>query len=81
LESENQLTTLINETTYESKTALHLAVSLLTISEENQIDLVKYLIAKGANKNAKDNDRKTPRDLIGITHCNVRYLVTWCNMK
>lgn len=72
LESSPQLESLIDQNNYERRTALHFAVSLRTISEENSIELVKYLIAKGAKKNSKDKNRQTPRDLVSPTQLKVR---------
>jgi len=56
--------TLIDSKNFDRRTPLHVAVLLNTLSEDNKIDLVRYLISKGASKTAKDKDRMTPSSLV-----------------
>lgn len=62
LESNTQVDTLIDQRNYDHNTALHFAVGLRSISEENKIDLVRYLISKGASKNSPDKNKMTPKE-------------------
>ncbi|XP_067935498.1 uncharacterized protein [Watersipora subatra] len=64
LESKCHVESLIDQKNYDRRTPLHFAVSLRRISEENKVDLVKYLISKGANKSSKDKNKLTPKDLV-----------------
>lgn len=56
--------TLIDKQNYDRRTPLHVAVLLHSLSEDNKIDLVKYLIDRGASKTVRDKDKHTPQSLV-----------------
>ena len=65
--------TLIDSKNFDRRTPLHVAVLLspVTLSEDNKIDLVRYLLSKGASKSVKDKDRMTPSSLVQATQSRV----------
>lgn len=64
LDSNTLVSTLIDKQNYDLRTALHFAVQLNNISEENKIDLVQYLLLKGASKTIKDKNKLLAKDHI-----------------